>query len=105
MGDGPTGLAVAFEDPDLLSTHIRASGGVNEYRGVSVVEAPRGMLIHDCHVDQHGILTGLKLLSARGNNNLAMNQTVKQIAPAYLSGNNLAGGLLNRFKHGIRLCS
>lgn len=96
-------IAALMEDPDVTSTHIRAIGGVNEYKGVGIIEAPRGTLIHDYDVDETGILTKASLLVATGNNNLAMNKTVKQIANAYISGNQITEGLLNRVEHGIRL--
>ena len=90
-------------DPTILDTHIRSQGGVNELRGVGVMEAPRGTLFHEYHVDETGILTGVNLLVATGNNNLAMNKTVTQIAKAYMSGNKITEGLCNRVEHGIRL--
>jgi NAD-reducing hydrogenase large subunit len=76
---------------------------VNERRGVGIMEAPRGTLFHEYHVDDDGILTGVNLLVATGNNNLAMNKTVTQIAKAYMSGNKITEGLCNRVEHGIRL--
>ncbi len=90
-------------DPQICDTHIRSQGGVNELRGVGVMEAPRGTLFHEYHVDETGILTGVNLLVATGNNNLAMNKTITQIAKAYMSGNKVTEGLCNRVEHGIRL--
>jgi NAD-reducing hydrogenase large subunit len=90
-------------DPTILDTHIRSQGGVNELRGVGIMEAPRGTLFHEYHVDETGVLTGVNLLVATGNNNLAMNKTITQIAKAYMSGNKITEGLCNRVEHGIRL--
>ena len=73
-------IAELMDDPETMDTHIRAQGGVNEYRGVGIMEAPRGTLIHEYEVNPDGILTKANLLVATGNNNLAMNKTVKQIA-------------------------
>lgn len=92
-----------LDDPDLTNEHCRAHAGVNEHIGVGIMEAPRGTLIHEYQVDDDGILTKASLLVATGNNNLAMNRTVRQIADAYLSGNTITEGLLNRLEHGIRL--
>jgi NAD-reducing hydrogenase large subunit len=50
-----------------------------------------------------GILTKVNLLVATGNNNLAMNKTIQQIAKSYVSGPNISEGMLNRVEHGIRL--
>ena len=82
---------------------------VNNLVGVGVSEAPRGTLFHEYHVDENGILKNVNMIIATGQNNLAMNQTVKQIAKAYVNGKNdggaavgLSEGILNRIEHGIR---
>jgi NAD-reducing hydrogenase large subunit len=68
-----------------------------------VVEAPRGSLFHEYHVDDHGLLTRVNLLVATGQNNLAMNRTILQIARAVVRGGQLTEGALNRIEHGIRV--
>ena len=60
--------------------------GVNSLVGVGVSEAPRGTLFHEYHVDEDGILQKVNLIIATGNNNLAMNRTVKQIAQSISTG-------------------
>ncbi len=88
---------------DLLDdSHIRRKAGVNANVGVGISEAPRGTLIHDYEVDDSGILTRVNLIIATGQNNLAMNKTVKQLAQAYVRADKLQQGLLNRVEHGIR---
>jgi NAD-reducing hydrogenase large subunit len=42
------------------------------------------------------------LIVATGQNNLAMNQTVAQIARHYVRGNDIPEAMLNRVEHGIR---
>ena len=44
----------------------------------------------------------VNLIVATGQNNLAMNQTVAQIARHYVQGNNIPEPMLNRVEHGIR---
>ncbi|MCB0160960.1 MAG: Ni/Fe hydrogenase subunit alpha, partial [Caldilineaceae bacterium] len=63
----------------------------------------RGTLFHEYHVNEDGILQKVNLLIATGQNNLAMNRTVKQIALHHINGNGLNEGILNRIEHGIRL--
>jgi NAD-reducing hydrogenase large subunit len=92
-----------IQDPDLCATHLRSVASANEPIGVGIMEAPRGTLIHEYRVDENGILTGANLLVATGNNNQAMNKTVKQIAQAYMNGKQITEGLMNRVEHGIRL--
>ena len=91
-----------MEDADLLSDYLRADAGINSLRGVGVSEAPRGTLFHDYTVDQDGLLQKVNLIVATGQNNLAMNQTVAQIARHYVRGNSIPEPMLNRVEAGIR---
>ena len=92
-----------LDDPEILSDYLRADAGINSLRGVGYSEAPRGTLFHDYTVDRNGLLTKVNLIVATGQNNLAMNQTVAQIARHYIKGNaEIPEPLLNRVEHGIR---
>jgi NAD-reducing hydrogenase large subunit len=95
-------VEAALNDPDLLSEDLRADAGINSLRGVGVSEAPRGTLFHDYTVDRDGLLRKVNLIVATGQNNLAMNQTVAQIARHYVRGNKILEPMLNRVEHGIR---
>jgi NAD-reducing hydrogenase large subunit len=53
-------------------------------------------------VDRHGLLTRVNLVIATGQNNLAMNRTVAQIARHYIKGPTIPEPLLNRVEAGIR---
>ena len=91
-----------MDDPELLSEDLRADAGINKLRGVGVSEAPRGTLFHDYHVDRNGLIKKVNLAIATGQNNLAMNQTVAQIARHYLRGKEITESMLNRVEAGIR---
>ena len=91
-----------MEDPELLSDELRADAGINSLRGVGVSEAPRGTLFHDYTVDRDGLLKKVNLIVATGQNNLAMNRTVAQIAQHYVHGSDIPEPILNRIEHGIR---
>jgi NAD-reducing hydrogenase large subunit len=95
-------VEAAMDDADLLSEELRADAGINSLRGVGVSEAPRGTLFHDYTVDRDGLLRKVNLIVATGQNNLAMNQTVAQIARYYVKGNKIPEPMLNRVEHGIR---
>jgi NAD-reducing hydrogenase large subunit len=74
---------------------------------VGVSEAPRGTLFHHYRVDDDGLITAVNLIIATGQNNLAMNRTVVQIAREFLPDPVPADGeipepLLNRVEAGIR---
>jgi len=89
-------------DDELSSDYLRADAGINSLRGVGASEAPRGTLFHDYTVDRDGLLQKVNLIVATGQNNLAMNQTVAQIARHYVRGNDIPEAMLNRVEHGIR---
>ncbi|WP_017305034.1 Ni/Fe hydrogenase subunit alpha [Spirulina subsalsa] len=91
-----------MDDPDVVSERVRAQAGINELEGVGVSEAPRGTLFHHYKVDENGLIQKVNLIIATGQNNLAMNKTVTQIAKHYIHGNEIPEGLLNRVEAGIR---
>lgn len=90
-------------EPDILAADIRAYGpGAPQARGVGVLEAPRGTLIHDYSVDADGLLTKVNLIVATGHNNWAMNQAVEQVAKAFVHGPVVPEGMLNRVEAAVR---
>ena len=95
-------IAEVLDAPELTGEHVRSHASTNHAVGIGAVEAPRGTLFHEYHVDEHGLLTRVNLLVATGQNNLAMNRTILQIARAVVRGGELTEGALNRIEHGIR---
>ncbi len=95
-------IEILINDPDITSQHTRAKAGINNLEGIGVSEAPRGTLFHHYNVDENGLIQKVNLIIATGNNNLAMNQTVAQIAKHYVQGNQMTEGMLNRVEAGIR---
>jgi len=89
-------------DPDLLSDRLRAHAGVNALEGVGVSEAPRGTLFHHYKVDENGLIRSVNLIIATGQNNLAMNKAMGQIARHFINGPEIPEGVLNRLEAGIR---
>ena len=89
-------------DPDIVSNRIRANAGINQLDAVGVSEAPRGTLFHHYQVDENGLIKKVNLIIATGQNNLAMNRTVTQIAKHYIHGTEIPEGMLNRVEAGIR---
>jgi NAD-reducing hydrogenase large subunit len=90
------------DDPDLQLTHLRARAGVNQLEGIGCSEAPRGTLFHHYQVNADGLIQKVNLLIATGQNNLAMNRAVLQIARYYIKGPHIPEGILNRLEAGIR---
>ena len=65
-------------------------------------EAPRGTLLHHYRVDENGLITWVNLVIATGHNALAMNRGVLQTARAFVIGERLQEGMLNRVEAVIR---
>jgi NAD-reducing hydrogenase large subunit len=91
-----------LNEPDILSKHVRAEAKPNSFEGVGVSEAPRGTLIHHYKIDENGLMTFANLIIATGNNNLAMDRGVKQVAEQFVDGNKLEESMLNRVEAVIR---
>lgn len=91
-----------MDDPDIVSDRVRSQAGINQLEGIGVSEAPRGTLFHHYQVDENGLIQKVNLIVATGNNNLAMNKTVAQIAKHYIHDNQIPEGMLNRVEAGIR---
>ena len=88
--------------PDILSPRVRSRARINRNEGVGVSEAPRGTLIHHYRVDDDGIVQWANLVIATGHNNLAMNESVTQVARAYVRSDRLTEPMLNRVEAVIR---
>lgn len=95
-------IARLMDDPDLLFPRVRAVGGVNNLNAIGVSEAPRGTLFHHYQVNDNGLIEKVNLIIATGNNNLAMNKTITQIAKHYIHDSEITEGMLNRVEAGIR---
>jgi NAD-reducing hydrogenase large subunit len=91
-----------LRDPDILDARVRARARGNRNEGIGVAEAPRGTLMHHYKIDEHGLITWVDLIIATGHNNLAMNQSIRQVAEAYVDGTKLTEGMLNRVEAVIR---
>ncbi len=87
---------------DILSTHVRAEARPNTLEGIGAAEAPRGTLFHHYKIDEQGLIRWANLIIATGQNNLAMNRSILQVAKHFVHGNRLTHGMLNRVEAVIR---
>ena len=95
-------IEMLLNEPDILSKKVRAVAGVNHNEGIGVTEAPRGTLFHHYKVNEDGLIEWANLIIASGNNNLAMNKGVLQVARNYIRGDRLNEGMLNRVEAVVR---
>lgn len=91
-----------LQDPLLFGEHIQGFASPNRTRGVGMSEAPRGLLIHDYEVDRSGVLTQANLIIATGNNALALDKSITQVAQHFLDPQNPKEGDLNRISGVVR---
>ena len=91
-----------LEHPEILDKHVRAIARPNALEGVGAAEAPRGTLFHHYKIDDQGLIRWANLIIATGQNNLAMNRSVLQVAKHYVHGDRLTPGALNRVEAVIR---
>lgn len=95
-------IEMLLNDDETMSEEVRRTSKVSKSKGVGCSEAPRGTLFHEYHVTKEGVITAVNLIIATGNNNLAMNAGIKQAALAFVDGNNITDGALNRVEAVIR---
>ena len=91
-----------LNDPEILSKHVRAVARPNAQEGVGAAEAPRGTLFHHYKIDDQGLIQWANLIIATGQNNLAMNKSVLQVARHFVKGEKITHGMLNRVEAVIR---
>jgi NAD-reducing hydrogenase large subunit len=90
-----------LDDEDLQSDDLQSSGE-RQLRGVGVIEAPRGTLIHHYRINEDEQIVRANLIVATTHNNQAMNQAIRQVALQYLDGEKITEGLLNYIEVAIR---
>jgi len=90
-----------LHDPDIMG-HDLVAQGERRFEGIGVIEAPRGTLFHHYQVDENDIVTKANLIVSTTSNNMAMNESVRQVAAEYLSGRELTEPLLNNLEVAIR---
>jgi len=95
-------LEQLLDDADILDKHVRAVARPNALEGVGAAEAPRGTLFHHYKIDEQGLIRWCNLIIATGQNNLAMNRSVLQVAQHYIKGEKITRGMLNRVEAVIR---
>jgi len=90
-----------LHDDDILGDELAVTGEYRE-RGVGVIEAPRGTLIHHYRVNEDGQAVRANLIVSTTHNNQAMNEAIRHVAKRYLNGRKLTEGLLNHIEVAIR---
>ncbi len=91
-----------LEDPEITDPNIRAKVEPCAGRGVGVVEAPRGTLIHDYSTDERGLITRANLIVGTTHNLGPINMSVHQAARTLIQGGAVDEGILNKIEMAVR---
>lgn len=86
----------------ITDPKVRAKVTPKAGRGVGIVEAPRGTLIHDYHTDVNGCITKANLIVGTTHNIAPMNMSVKQAATTLIVDGKYDEGLLNQVEMAVR---
>lgn len=91
-----------ISDPDITDPKIREIPSAAPVEGVGVVEAPRGVLIHNYKTDDRGILTGVNIIVATQHNAAAMVMGIEHAAKKLIKDGKVSEGLLNMVEMAYR---
>jgi len=89
-------------DPGITDPNTRKTVSPRAARGVGVVEAPRGTLIHDYETDEKGLVKDVNIIVGTTHNNAAINMSVKKAAQDLIKNGKYDQGLLNLVEMAIR---
>jgi F420-non-reducing hydrogenase large subunit len=91
-----------LEDPAITNKNTRVAVKPRAGRGIGVVEASRGTLIHDYETDENGMVTDVNLIVATCQNNAAINMSILKAAKDLIKGGKYDQGILNKIEMVIR---
>ncbi len=91
-----------LSDPSITDPVVRKKVIPQAGRGVGVVEAPRGTLIHDYEADEKGFVTSVNLIVGTTHNSAAINADVLKTARGVLEDGQSDEEALNRIETVIR---
>jgi F420-non-reducing hydrogenase large subunit len=89
------------KDPEITSTNVRNKPG-EPGKGVGIVEAARGTLIHDYTLDKDALIKDVNLIVATTNNYPAICMSIRDAAKGLIHGGKFDQGLLNKVEMAFR---
>ncbi len=90
------------KDPEITSPDIVNLPTATPKKGIGVVEAPRGTLIHHYETDDRGILTKVNIIVATQNNSAAINMSIDKAAKSLIKNGEVSDGILNMIEMAFR---
>jgi len=89
------------KDPEITSTNVRNKPGAPG-KGVGIVEAARGTLIHDYTLDKDALIKDVNLIVATTNNYPAICMSIRDAAKGLIHGGKFDQGVLNKVEMAFR---
>jgi F420-non-reducing hydrogenase large subunit len=89
-------------DPELTGEDIRTIPSEIPKKGIGVVEAPRGTLIHHYETDDRGVISKANLIVATQNNAARIAMSVEKAAKGLISKHNVSDEILNEVEMAFR---
>jgi len=93
--------ATIIADPQIMEGPLRTPLG-EPGSGVGVIEAARGVLIHDYALDDRGRIDDVNLIVATTHNVAAISLSIKDMAKAVIKDGNVEEGILNLVEMSFR---
>jgi len=90
------------DDPEIIDPNIRTLPSATPARGIGIVEAPRGTLIHHYETDERGLIRKANLIVATQNNAARIAMSVEKAAKSLISGGQVSDGILNMIEMAFR---
>ena len=90
-----------IKDPEITSTNIRNKPGAPG-KGVGIVEAARGTLIHDYTLDKDALIKDVNMIVATTNNYPAICMSIRDAAKGLIHGSKFDQGTLNKVEMAFR---
>jgi len=91
-----------LNDPEITDPDTWKAITPRAARGVGVVEAPRGTLIHDYETDERGMVKDVNIIVGTTHNTAPINMSVRRAAIDLIKNGNYDQGLLNKVEMAIR---
>ena len=89
------------KDPEITSTNVRNKPG-EPGKGVGIVEAARGTLIHDYRLDKDALIKDVNMIVATTNNYPAICMSIRDAAKGLIHGGKCDQGILNKVEMAFR---
>jgi NAD-reducing hydrogenase large subunit len=95
-------IKILLNDEELMGNDLVRSG-IPRFKGIGIIEAPRGTLTHRYEVDEKGMITRCNLIVSTTNNNDALNTAVRCVVNNVINRKGtITDGMLNQVEVAIR---